>query len=95
MFAEGVKMKDRKTLRLTNTRLTHQARGAEEVDMSGILRERDTLQQERDFFRSQYNDLSRRMAQLTATGPTISQTLVNTPSAVLFGVCCRVLFQCH
>ncbi|MPC40930.1 Centrosomal protein [Portunus trituberculatus] len=52
-----------------------EARAGEEVDMSSVLRERDTLQQERDFFRGQYNDLSRRMAQLTSTGPTISQTL--------------------
>lgn len=53
----------------------------EEVDISNVLRERDMLQQERDFFRNQYNDISRRIAQITATTPSVSQTIVSVHSA--------------
>lgn len=54
-----------------------QGDGAKEIDVSNVIRERDILQQERDFFRNHYNEISRRMAQAALSTPSVPQSIVS------------------
>lgn len=54
-----------------------QGDGAKEIDVTNVIRERDILQQERDFFKNHYNEISRRMAQAAISTPSVPQSIVS------------------